>query len=305
MPKTSIKRTQRRARHLQDNYYIGPADDDNVVEIWGYTDRLSYQPGDLIELSVSTTADTWDLEIARDGQEYQIVHQSKKHRGVHHPTPADCSIHGCAWPSSFQIRVEDDWLSGAYLFTLTGYRNDESVEEHHLVIIKSKNRSNSMLLLCATPTWVAYNCWGGSNAYEGICGENADEFSPILSLQRPWTRGFCKLPKGVPRTLPQEKPKVEEVIRYPYMEWAYANGYSKKYASAGWASYERHFALWAENQGYQLDYATLHDLHDDADLLNNYDCVVCVGHDEYWSATMRDHIDQWIESGWACCAFCR
>jgi hypothetical protein len=51
------------------------------------------------------------------------------------------------------------------------------------------------------------------------------------------------------------------MTRYPYMEWAYAYGYSKKYASAGWASYERHFARWAEAAGYDLDFATLHDLH--------------------------------------------
>lgn len=37
------------------------------------------------------------------------------------------------------------------------------------------------------------------------------------------------------------------MTRYPYMEWAYAYGYSKKYASAGWASYERRFARWAES----------------------------------------------------------
>ena len=154
-----------------------------------------------------------------------------------------------------------------------------------------------MLLLCATGTWVAYNCWGGSNAYEGITGPDGNCFSPVLSTERPWTRGFCKLPEGAPRPVPETPPRPGDMVRYPYMEWAYAYGYSKKYASAGWASYERHFAQWAEKEGFGFDIATLHDLDADPGLLDGYRCVVLVGHDEYWSRPMRNAIDNWVEAG--------
>ena len=86
-------------------------------------------------------------------------------------------------------------------------------------------------------------------------------------------------------------------MRYPYMEWAYAYGYSKKYASAGWASYERHFARWAEAQGYEFDFATQHDLESDPDLLKRHKCAVFVGHDEYWSAKMRNAVDHFVTNG--------
>ena len=87
------------------------------------------------------------------------------------------------------------------------------------------------------------------------------------------------------------------MVRNPYMEWAHAYGYSKKYASAGWATYERHFARWAEAQGYRIGCATLHDLEDDPALLEGYACIVVVGHDEYWSRSMREAIDDWVERG--------
>jgi hypothetical protein len=87
------------------------------------------------------------------------------------------------------------------------------------------------------------------------------------------------------------------MTRYPYMEWAYAYGYSKKYASAGWASYERHFARWAESAGYDLDFATLHELDNDPDRLTGHACAIFVGHDEYWSAPMRDAVDSYVEAG--------
>nr|WP_202802779.1 N,N-dimethylformamidase beta subunit family domain-containing protein [Halomonas smyrnensis] len=81
------------------------------------------------------------------------------------------------------------------------------------------------------------------------------------------------------------------------MEWAYAYGFSKKYASSGWASYERLFARWAEEAGYELDFVTLHDIDTDPHLLARYQCAIFVGHDEYWSAKMRDSVDNFVENG--------
>ena len=52
------------------------------------------------------------------------------------------------------------------------------------------------------------------------------------------------------------------------MEYARAKGVSKKYASSGWAAFERPFALWCEEQRIALDDATQHDLHRDPGLLD-------------------------------------
>ncbi|MEM7344774.1 MAG: N,N-dimethylformamidase beta subunit family domain-containing protein [Chloroflexota bacterium] len=292
-------RTQQKARHILDNYYIGPARLPDVLEIWGYTDHFSYQPGETVGLRVSTTATTWDLEIGRDGVLYESLLTKTDLPGVYHDTPEDCSVTGCGWPVAYEFTIPENWRSGAYLVTLKGHRGAEMVEEHHLFIVRCGDVQSPapILLLCATGTWVAYNCWGGSSAYEGITGPDKNQFSPIISTQRPWTRGFCKLPEGAPRALPVKPPTPGEMVRYPYMEWAYAYGYSKKYASAGWASYERHFARWAEAANYHIDYATLHDLETNPKLLERYSCAVFVGHDEYWSSPMRDAIDAWVDQG--------
>ncbi len=290
-------RTLRRANHILDNFYIGPARDPEVLEIWAYTDRFSYAPGERVKLHVSTTAKTYDIEVVRDGATEVPVKSLTGLNGSHHDTPEDCSVKGCDWPVAQEFDIPADWASGAYLVTLRGHRGEETVEEHHLFIVRAGAQKAPILLLCATGTWMAYNCWGGSNHYEGITGEDGRQFSPVLSSQRPWTRGFCKLPPGAPRTIPETPPPPGDMARYPYMEWAYAYGYSKKYASAGWATYERHFAVWAEAAGYELDYATLHDLEANPDLLDGYRCAVFVGHDEYWSRPMRERVDAWVEGG--------
>jgi hypothetical protein len=81
------------------------------------------------------------------------------------------------------------------------------------------------------------------------------------------------------------------------MQWAHATGHSKKYASAGWASYERHFLRWCGRAGYRVDVAGQTDLQFDPGLLDRYRAAVIVGHDEYWSWEMRDTLDGWLDRG--------
>ncbi|SLN22265.1 hypothetical protein ROA7450_00819 [Roseovarius albus] len=290
-------RTRAKARHILDNYYIGPARDPDVLEIWGYTEHISYAPGDTVQLRVSTTADRWELEVGRDGSRYEPKLSEVGLRGTHQDTPVDCSVRGCDWESSYDFLIPEDWPAGGYLITLRAERDGDRVEEHHMFLLRRSEVPAPYVLICATGTWLAYNCWGGSNHYEGITGPEGNAFSPVVSTQRPWTRGFCKLPEGAPRAVPEVPHVPRAMVRYPYMEWAYAYGYSKKYASAGWAGYERHFARWAEAQGYALDFATQHDLETDPDLLSRYKCAIFVGHDEYWSANMRMTVDEYTEAG--------
>jgi hypothetical protein len=81
------------------------------------------------------------------------------------------------------------------------------------------------------------------------------------------------------------------------MDFARANGISKKYASSGWAAFERPFALWCEAQGIALDLVTQHDIHREPGLLDGHARAVIVGHDEYWTWEMRDTLDRWTAKG--------
>ena len=151
--------------------------------------------------------------------------------------------------------------------------------------------------IAATGTWTAYNSWGGSNHYQGITGPNRDQYATAVSTQRPWCRGFVVLPPDAPRVPVEIAMPPATAPRYPHMEWAFATGHSKKYASAGWASYDGLFFRWAERQGYAIDLATQHELHFSPEILDFYDCAVFVGHDEYWTWEMRDAVDAFVERG--------
>ncbi len=61
--------------------------------------------------------------------------------------------------------------------------------------------------------------------------------------------------------------------------------------------WERHFVRWAEDNGYTFDYCVNSDLEFRPELLKNYKLVLSVGHDEYWSAPMRDNLEKYIGEG--------
>ena len=63
------------------------------------------------------------------------------------------------------------------------------------------------------------------------------------------------------------------------------------------AKWELPFVRWAESKGHVLDYAVNSDLEFHPEILEHYRLVLSVGHDEYWSAPMRDHLERYIAAG--------
>ena len=55
-------------------------------------------------------------------------------------------------------------------------------------------------------------------------------------------------------------------------------------------NWEAPLARWAESNGYELDYAVNSDLEFRPEILRHYKLVLSIGHDEYWSSPMRDHL---------------
>jgi hypothetical protein len=62
-------------------------------------------------------------------------------------------------------------------------------------------------------------------------------------------------------------------------------------------NWEGPFVRWAESHGFTLDYAANSDLEFHPEILGKYRLVLSLGHDEYWSAKMRDNLEQYIRDG--------
>ncbi len=278
------------------HYYQMASDDAATPQVWAYTGALSYAPGDRLTLHAMSSAPSAQLQISRDGLTPEPV-LSTTIATAFAPTPADCSVTGCGWPEVFRLTLPEDWRSGVYTVTLTvpGHQSQ------HMFVLRPAKPQAKILMLLATGTWCAYNDWGGSNHYQGLTGPEGGAFAANVSLLRPWATGFVGWPQDAPR-IPHASPLLTKP-RYPHMDYARAKGISKKYASSGWAAFERPFALWCETQGIALDYTTQHDLHRNPAALDGYDRVLIAGHDEYWTWQMRDHLEDWIDAGGKLCRF--
>jgi hypothetical protein len=298
-PDFGLTATQRREA-VRGHYYEWPGMDRDRGEIWCYTGRYAYGVYEEIDLHISATVPSVRLDILRDGGTETPVMSQDGITARWQDTPDQCSVEGCGWDTSFTFRVPREWPSGAYRITLSAQRGDgATLRCHHLFIVKPAvgARPGRVLQIAATGSWTAYNTWGGSNHYQGITGPRRDQYAPVVSVERPFCRGFVLLPSDAPRVPLRFETPPAAAPRYPHMEWAYANGYSKKYASSGWASYDSHFFRWAERADYAVDLASQHELQFTPEILDGYDCVVFVGHDEYWTWEMRDAVDAYVERG--------
>ena len=121
-------------------------------------------------------------------------------------------------------------------------------------------RDTKILLQLCTNTYNAYNNWGGSSLYGG--------------------------PKGPARRVSFER---------PYVGFVPGDRFTSRYS--GWRNWEQPFVAWAEAAGYRLDFAVNSDLEFRPEILKGYRLVLSVGHDEYWSAPMRDHLEAFIGAG--------
>ncbi len=289
---------------LQEFFVAGPHDDGSAVtghyyevasadprraQVWIYSDAISYAPGQLLRLH-GIGVGTARLTITRDTAQACVVVETLIPMSFA-PTPADASVRGCGWPEVFDMVIPSDWASGVYTVTVAvpGHQSQG------MFVLRATRPSARIAMVLATGTWCAYNDWGGSNHYEGLCGPSGGDFAAEVSLQRPWAKGFVAWPGDAPR-IPHASPLLTRP-RYPHMDFARAKGISKKYASSGWAAFERPFAQWCEGQGIELDYLCQHDLHADPKALDGYQRAVIVGHDEYWTWEMRDHLEAWLDAG--------
>lgn len=246
----------------------------------GYCFPRSAQPGESIPVHVSTDATAFDVEVAREGAEREVVWRARNVPGERHATPDDASAHGCRWPITLEIPTGADWRSGYYAVTLTA--GDERAEAF-LVVRPGSDRA-PMILVLSTTTWNAYNDWGGPSLYTG---------GTQVSFERPLARGFLDKPEPKRRKM-QPEPDREALW---YFEWAEPLGLSVWSGGAGWATWERDFVRWAEASGYELDVATSEDLEQHPEVLEGHRLFLSVGHDEYWSRGMREALDGFTDAG--------
>ena len=181
--------------------------------------------------------------------------------------------------------IGTDWRSGFYLVTLTAHGAPVGSGRRLRLLRRPRRRDPraACLLVVATNTYNAYNSWGGRACTPAACGSRS---------RRPFGRGMLMRPeterddrKARPATGARSPTSTATI----YQEYRFANGYPGSWArrvgsptSVGSSSGPKATASSSTTPCRPISKAT-------RAIVDGYDLVLGVGHDEYWSAGAARH----------------
>jgi hypothetical protein len=241
----------------------------------------SVEPGEPVGLHVSTDLGSFDVTSSLERASTEPEWSGRGSAAINE-IPTTASADGCRWPAALQIPTSRDAPSGYRSVAVTA--GDERADAFFVIRPRPGSPSSPILLVLATPTWNAYNDWGGPSLYTG---------GTRVSFERPMARGFLHKPEPARRKM-QPTPDREALW---FFEWATPLGLSNWSGGAGWWNWERPFNSWAWANGFGPDVITGPDLESHPVSVEGYRLLLSVGHDEYWSWGMRDTFDAFTATG--------
>lgn len=233
-------------------------------EIEGYASATSVNIGESIRLFVSTTESSYSIEIFRLGWYGGLGGRRMTDRvtlpGIEQPIPKPdaTGLIECDWINPYELAIPHHWVSGIYLAKLT---SGESNEQSYIIfVVRDDGRFSDLLFQSSVATFQAYNNWGGKSLYP----HNSDgPQARRVSFNRPYD------------------------LHHGLGAGAFLN-------NGGW---EYNMLRWLERNGYDVTYCTDVDTHRDGAMLLRHKAFLSVGHDEYWSWAMREHVEGARDAG--------
>jgi hypothetical protein len=242
--------------------------------IEGYPSQCSVRPGEVLELHISTQpVERYRICVQRLGwyggkggrTVAEIPSKGSDLQGVARdipkPTP-ELRIGPAEWPVSDVIHIGEDWVSGVYVARLTLTTGRQAGKGAFVPFVVRPTLGSSAAVLVQQPvtTAQAYNNWGGRSLYTS--NSTDAEAAVKVSFDR------------------------------PYPAWGGAN------LNARWPFvWDYQLLRFLEREGIDVAYTTDVDTHREPWSLAGHRLLMTSGHDEYWTAEIRDAFDTALAEG--------
>ncbi|MFE0317688.1 N,N-dimethylformamidase beta subunit family domain-containing protein [Streptomyces albogriseolus] len=240
-------------------------DADGRIE--GFASAPAVAPGDSVDFHVTVDPPRpFRVTIHRighyDGRGAAEITTSPRLHGTAQlpPLTAGRTVSCHHWWLSWRLAVPSYWSVGAYVAVLA---TEDGRHHAHVPFTVRDDRAADLLLVLPDLTWQAYNPYPAADGRTGASLAPADDehdaADPVttVSFDRPYAGDG----------LPPEAGHAYDVIR------------------------------WAERYGYDLGYATAHDLHAGRVDPARHRGLVFPGRDEYWTARMLTAVERAREHG--------
>ena len=252
--------------------HVDPATRWRSPAIEGYCSRTSLRAGERLAVMVSTNPPSrFTLDVYRmgwyGGAGGRRVARFGPFEGAPQPDPpvGPERLRECAWEPAVSFEVPGDWPSGVYLGKLTAAR--EGLQSYVVFVVRD-DRECDVLVQASDHTWAAYNRW-------------PDEWSLYDDGEKVWYWG----------------PGVRVSWNRPYAKYCQLVDAPLSLGSGEFLLWEFPLVHWLEKEGYDVSYTGNGDTHADGGGLRRARLWISVGHDEYWTIEMHDHLKAAIAGG--------
>ena len=240
--------------------------------IEGYCSRASVRAGETISFHVSTNpASSFTLDVFRlghyGGDGGRLMQRLGPFEGKVQADPpvGPKRVRDCAWEACAEIKIPADWVSGVYVGKLTAAL--EGLQSYVIFIVRDDRRAD-FLFQCSDNTWQAYNRW-------------PSQFSLYDNGRTDWYWGA----------------NVQVSYNRPYGKYCQILNAPLSTGSGEFFLWEFPLAFWLESLGCDVTYISNLDTHLDPAGLLRARGLLSVGHDEYWTPEMFNHVKAAIAAG--------
>ncbi len=254
------------------NTRIDPATKYRCPWIEGYASHASIQPGQTLQLKISTrpsakvAIDVFRLGYYGGDGGRQVASMGVVDcRPQTMPEPGEFRLLNCQWETAAELPIGADWVSGVYVAKLT--EQTEKLQSYIIFIVKD-SRQADLIFQCSDHTWHAYNRWPSQfSLYDD--GKNQWHWGGLsqVSFNRPYGK-YC------------------QILDQPL-----------SIGSGEFFLWEFPFVYWLEREGYVVSYISNTDTHAHATECLRGKGFISVGHDEYWTIEMFQNMQAAIQSG--------
>ncbi len=175
-------------------------------------------------------------------------------------------VRDCRWDACTELAIPEDWVSGVYVGKLTAER--DGLQSYVIFIVRDTRRAD-FIFQCSDTTWQAYNRW-------------PSQFALYDDGNSVWYWG----------------PDVQVSFNRPYGKYCQILDAPLSTGSGEWFLWEFPFAYWLESLGYDVTYVSNLDTHAATPPdLRRAKGFLSVGHDEYWTIEMYEHLAAAVKAG--------
>ena len=241
---------------------------------------LSLRPGDAVSCRVSTFARGYSARVVRlrrqpgataalelDQQAPPVTAPARDSGTYKKPYHTDMWTTGAGWPSDgVQLTLPASAPSGLYAVELTSPTGGRSYAPF---VVKPRSppaagTARDLLVLANVHTWNAYNTWGGASRYSNPVEAALNH----LSYERPLQTSALELTDALARP-PSHLARAESWV-----------------------------TDWLDREGRSFDVYSDVDLHAmTLDVLRRYRAILLHTHPEYWTTTMYDKVQAYLNAG--------